>query len=241
MATQLQALTPPAPTDGTPGFFETLPRELRDAVYDLLYREVTTDIEGLQFHMRTVLVEPRLINRQFRLEYDERSAANEQSNHLTVRDTPKFQLCEWTWGKPPEIALHCPAFATCATCLTLNLIACMGTQDTDQRCMAESNIGVHIAWVECLLESLPHLRQIRVRLYLASTSCISTVLKQAKLFTALPYPVDVTIAGSTSLESIGSADDSALLATWTKQQGLQEDHEAIELFRKRHADIIALA
>ena len=244
MATKLQTSTPRAITDSTYGFFKSFPRELRDAVYDLLDQGTTVNVKGLDsldIHMRTVLVEPRLISRQFRLEYDERSAANEQNNHLTVRDTPNFQLFEWEDGKPPGIELRCPAFATRAISLTLNLIACMGTMDNDQGCNADFNIEWHITWIECLLQSLPHLRKIRVRLYLASTSCISEVLKQAKLFTALPYLVDVTIAGSTSMELVGSADDSVLLATWTKQQGLQEDHEAIELYRKRHADVVAVA
>ena len=244
MATQLQALTQPAPTDGTPGFFETLPRELRDAVYDLLYLEVTTDVEGLQFHTRTVIVELRLISRQFRLEYDEQSDADEQKKHLTITDHEKFYFHGWDYGEPAftGIAMGCPALARRTTNLMLNLIACLGKHNAHVSCEADHEVEWHINWIESLcLHSLPHLRKIRVRLDLVSTSCISEVLKQAKLFTTLPNLVDVKIAGSTSLESIGSADDSVLLATWTKQQGLQQDHEAIELYRKRHADNVVLA
>lgn len=161
--------------------------------------------------------------------------------HLTITDRVKFDLSGWEHGEYTGDAMRCPALATRTTTLMLNLIACLGEHDAHVGCGADHEVEWHINWIKSLLRSLPYLRKIRVRLDLVFTSCISEVLKQVKLFIALPNLVDVKIAGSTSLESIGSADDSILLASWTKQQGLQEDHEAIELYRKRHADNVALA
>lgn len=241
MATQLQASTPPVLAHSKPGFLKTLPRELRDAVYDLLYQEVTADVEGLQFHTCAAVVELRLISRQFRLEYDERSSVNGHNNHLTITDDQEFKLSHWAYSEPRETGLHCPPLATRATSLTLNLIACFGRHDMYEPCNAEGNIEWHIVWINRLLQSLPHLRNIYVRLHLVSTRCISTVLERAELLQALPNFAGLQIVGSMSLESIGSADDSVLFATWTKQHRLQEDHEAIELYRKRQARIAASA
>lgn len=232
MATQLQASTPPTLTDNRPGFFKTFPRELRDAVYDFLYQEVTANVEGLHFHMRTVLVELRLMSRQFRLEYDERSAADEHNNHLTITDNPEFALTDWSDDKPQGAALHCPALTTRATSLTLCLIACMATHESYAKCNAEGNVGWHMIWITSLLQSLPHLRDIHARLHLLSTGCISTVLVWAELLAALPNLAELQIVGVESVDKVGSVDDSVLLATWSKQHGLQEDHGAIELYRK---------
>jgi hypothetical protein len=237
MATQLLALTPAALTDSSYGFFKTFPRELRDAVYDLLYQEVITNVEGLRFHTRAVFVELRLVSRQFQLEYDERSAADEHNNFLTITDDDEFRLSLWEGGAPSGVPMYCPALATRSTSLTLKLIACMG--DHEDYPLRDADIEWHITWIESLLQSLPHLRSIRVRLDLVSTLCISTVLKRARLVEALPKFAGLKIVGVGSLQSVGKADDAAPLAIWTKQHVLQEDYEAIELYRKRQADSAA--
>ena len=227
MATQLQASTPPVLADSKPGFFKTLPRELRDAVYDLLHQEVTEYVDELQFYTRTVIVKLRLISRQFRQEYDERPAKNEHNNHLTIKDNVNFKF-DWVYEKP----MRCPALATHSTKLTLNLIVCLGDHD---------HFHWHILWITSLLQSLPRLRAIFVRLDLVSPLCIDTVMDRATLLATLPNLVDIKIAGSTLLESVGITDDSVLLATWTKQHGLQVDQEAINLYIKRGTDTVSLA
>ena len=235
MAAQLQASTPSVLADSKPGFFKTLPRELRDAVYDLLHQEVTEYVDKLQFHTRAVIVELRLISRQFRMEYDERSAMNEHNNHLTIKDDVDFKFDEKSSG----VAMRCPALATHSTKLTLNLLVCLGDNYHFDAC--EADVGWHIPWIKSLLQSLPHLRNIYLRLNLVSPSCINTILDRATLLASLPNLVSIKIAGSASLESLGSADHSVHLATWTKQHGLQVDQEAIKLYREREADIVAVA
>ena len=237
MATQLQASTPPVLADSKPGFFKTLPRELRDAVYDLLHQEVTEYVDELQFHSRTVIVKLRLISRQFRQEYDERSAKNEHNNHLTITDDEEFELSGWMDGSSQGVVPHCPALATRATSLTLNLIVCVDGHAIHSSCGARRNIEGHIGWINSLLQSLPRLQHIYVRLGLVSTSCTSKVLEQTEPLEALPNFAGLQIVGSPSLKLIGSADNSVVLVTSTKQHGLRVDHEAIELFRKRQASI----
>jgi hypothetical protein len=137
--------------------------------------------------------------------------------------------------------MHCPALATHSTSLTLNLIACLEHHGGNPSTTCGSDIEPHFNWIKSLLRSLPYLRKICVRLDLVSTFCVSAVLESAMLLGALPKFADLKIVGSTSLDSIGSAEDSVLLATWTKQHGLQVDHEAIARYRKRQAEITTAA
>ena len=62
-------------------FFETLPRELRDCIYDLLYQEVEEsmgyDVGDLEFHTRAIIPRLRFVSRQFKAEYDERISMND--------------------------------------------------------------------------------------------------------------------------------------------------------------------
>lgn len=113
--------------------------------------------------------------------------------------------------------------------------------DHDHYAACDADVDWHIPWITSLLQSLPHLRAIYVRLDLVFPLCINTVTDRATLLATLPNLVDIKIGGSTSLESVGSADDSVLLATWTKQHGLQVDQEAIDLYIKRETDIVSLA
>lgn len=66
--TQPQTLTPSILTDNKPGFFDILPRELRDIVYDSLYQKLDSDASGLRYQTYTVCTELRLVSRQFKLE-----------------------------------------------------------------------------------------------------------------------------------------------------------------------------
>lgn len=129
------------------------------------------------------------------------------------------------------------ALATHSTSLTLNLIVCLGGHQG--YCVCGADVEWHITWIKSLQQSLPHVRNICVRLDLQSSGCINTTPEWTVIIEALPNCTELKLVGSTSLDSIGSADKSLILTTWTKQHGLQEDHEAIELYRERQADINA--
>lgn len=201
MATQLPASSPPTLTDSKPGFFKTFPRELRDDVYDSLYQEVTTNVKGLHFNTRAVLVELRLISRQFRLRYDERSATDEHNKHLTITDDVRFDTFgDWVDGQPSGIATHCPALATRSISLTVHLIACLDGYKGHAVCEIDGDR--HTTWVKSLLQSLPHLRNICVRLHLVSPDCISITPDWKELLDALPSCTEMKLVGSTSLAGI---------------------------------------
>lgn len=71
-------------------YFGTLPRELRDCVYDLLYQEIEesvgSNVGDLQFHTRTIIPRLRFVSRQFNAEYDEWISMNDLNQQLTVTD-----------------------------------------------------------------------------------------------------------------------------------------------------------
>lgn len=57
--------------DSVSRFFNSLPRELRDQIYDLLTQEIEWEqLTVYTMGMCTPLLAPRLINRQFKHEYD---------------------------------------------------------------------------------------------------------------------------------------------------------------------------
>jgi hypothetical protein len=73
---------PASVSNGSKSFFDTLPREIRDNIYDYtLDHEVTRH----SYHMRFKAPFPhlRLVSRQFKHEYDERSPSNAE---LVVTD-----------------------------------------------------------------------------------------------------------------------------------------------------------
>jgi hypothetical protein len=84
MATQPSTSAPIPSHASISGFFDTFPRELRDQTYDLLYEELDDSSWGLEFHTYTVGEELRLVSRQFKLEYDERTSVDKRSRHLAV-------------------------------------------------------------------------------------------------------------------------------------------------------------
>jgi hypothetical protein len=57
------------------GFF-SLPRELRDRIYDMAKKDHRVKIKSIIYEFRAAIPEKRLVSRQFKAEYDERSAVN---------------------------------------------------------------------------------------------------------------------------------------------------------------------
>lgn len=230
MATQSPAAAPILSPDSAHGFFKTFPRELRDSVYDLLYQEVHENVDGLQLRIRAVCAGLRFVSRQFKLEYDERSTADGR-NQLEITDNMAFDLRRY--GKSEGGVVPCPALATHTTELALNLIACKGGESRHYDCCADSNIRWHTNWINAFLQSLPHLREVRVRLDFVNPNCIDFVLEGSRMLQALPKLSELRVMGSTSLQAISKIGDSVHCATWTEQYGLQQHHDAIEAYCAR--------
>ena len=62
-------------SDKATGFF-TLPRELRDRIYELVRDDRCQKVKLVRFEIRAAIPEKRLVSRQFKFEYDQRSAVN---------------------------------------------------------------------------------------------------------------------------------------------------------------------
>lgn len=97
--------------------FFTLPRELRDNIYDLIYEETEgVDQSGpvtfAHWHIRATVPKARLISRKFKLEHDEASPAN---SRLQIADADAI-VNEIT-SQAPEV----PRLAEHSTHLTIKL------------------------------------------------------------------------------------------------------------------------
>ena len=232
MATQLQALTPPILTVNNPGFFETLPRELRDIVYDLLYQELDNDDSGLRFQTYTILTQLRLVSRQFKLEYDERISVDEKSRHLTII----VDLCRPCWCEL-SVTLPWPQLAARTVHLTLEITFCNGIHTWDGHsweCNAdEDTVGVlcYFDFVRYLMNALPSLQSLRLDLHAEADLCVLNLLECSTPFTDSPKLTELKIMGPRPKGR--TTTPLPQVAIWTKQDGLQQDKEAIELCRKR--------
>jgi hypothetical protein len=78
MPTQLQASAPSNLTDSKPSFFDILPKELSDSIYDRLCQEHDDDFGGLRCQSHAICIELHLVSRQCKVKYDERTLVNEQ-------------------------------------------------------------------------------------------------------------------------------------------------------------------
>lgn len=224
MAQQPKALATPADHNSSHGFFTSFPRELRDAVYDLLYQVVKKDgkdVHGLQFRIRTTLPHLRLLCRQFKVEYDEQPTTN---NHLTVTDTWAFQF---NIAKAP-----CPSIASRTTKLELSLLACSVQigEDHEEWCETHNCIVEHRKWVRRFTAELPHLQTVHIRLRVGDGYCCDSALENLDSLLALPRLAELKVERETPSSS-DNRDQSAL-ATWTPERGLSKYQVAIDQFQR---------
>jgi hypothetical protein len=231
--TQPQTLTPSILTDNKPGFFDILPRELRDIVYDSLYQKLDNDADlGLRYQTYTVCTELRLVSRQFKLEYDERTSVDQKSRHLTV----SIDLCRPCWCELP-VDLPSPQLAARTVHLTLVVTFCDGEHSWDGvswECSAdEDSLGVlcYRDFMEVLVNALPCLQSLRMNLQATADLCVMNLLEFSTPFRESPKLTELRIMGPCLEECTPSP--LAQVAIWTEQDGLQQDEEAIKLCRKR--------
>jgi hypothetical protein len=235
MATQPSPWPLTSPATQSHGFFKSFARELRDHVYELLYQDVTREVAVLQHHTRTKISVLRLVSRDFKDEYDEWCSKDKQINQLTVTDTyhvtSKFNFClcesldEYDLGR-----LAFPGHALHITKLAVTLTACNGDHE-ETGCIARCRIKCHEEWISALMHNLPHLQHVHIELMFPGGLCVSEGLEDSLgLLTTLPKIVELKTI-SPEAES-GSASGSVTLATWTREHGLQKNHEAIKRSRE---------
>lgn len=230
----------PAPTihqssSGEHGFFETFPRELRDKIYALIYREVGFKYRAYHRVRITVpLVVVRLISRQFKFEYDEQCSRSDYIKQLTILDRRNMsddiksikENPYFDEGRPPPLAAR-------STNLTAILASCTCAYRPEgwPTCIVMGVLGI-VNLVDEIAESLPHLSSKRIYLTTEKDGCVEDILKELKhelrddghharrlenLKLILLHPGCKFIEGR----------ENRVLATWTKQDGLVKDEEAV--------------
>lgn len=210
------------------GFFKTFPQEIRDNIYDLLYQEFSSDPLDDVFSttVRIPHVEARLVSRQFKLEYDERIAKNEDLTALDIHDTGTYFFT----------TMFCPPLCTHTTNVTISLYACHNDHcDEDQPCDTFYRMLRLQSWILDLVNHLPYLRSIRVSLELTYEDCLHETMNCLHLGADMPKVVDVTLRNSgfrISGQLAGDTSRTTVLGTWTKQRGFEYDFDAIKLCRE---------
>ena len=156
-----------------------LPRELRDMIYDHLWQEVEVGTDRLHFNISTTIPELRLVNRQFKTEYDERIAANDHKNTVTV--TQRYERNPFDPSK--EIPL--PRLAALSTSLTINIINLDHYCGFCHRCDHKrcEHTAHYKQWVQHWLLAECPLRSCRVELNIASRRCVPEAMANHRLIT----------------------------------------------------------
>lgn len=227
-ASSTQMLSPTSPH----GFFKTLPREIRDNIYDLLYREIYVSPLGYDDPSMTVRIPRvalRLVSRQFKLEYDERIVKNKHLASLEICDEGGFP------HPTPELDSQLSLISH-TTNMTLDLSACHAShEDEGFRCDSYTRIFAQGCWIDSFATLLPHLRSIRVIVNVTYEECMKEALGRLGVITANikidKLEVRHTGLRGSKLAPVKSSEIPAL-ATWTEEQGLVQDEEAIKRCRE---------
>lgn len=172
-----QGTTPDALDQGacTIGFF-SLPRELRDSIYDMVWQEKQEKISGANFRIQAAIPKVRLISRHFKSEYDERSPAN---SILHIADLGgDFTL---VGGMVPRLAAR-----TTHVRLSLEVSSCdcADPSNIDESCTviwAKDSLGSYTA----LLGSFHELRTTTMTLSAEPDDCLKRILEEAIKFPML--------------------------------------------------------
>jgi hypothetical protein len=252
-----QSPSPASTDDETTGFF-TLPREIRDSIYDFMYLEGEQKpdglnkaqiIEGREFgsivHTRTPIPQARLVSRRFKSEYEERLASANRAQ-LTSNEMPQC----WDLTPGPTISSQCTAleldfhyprqieiFGPC--------VWCQGTQYIAYMSLRRLNFLVH---------GKPLLKRINIRLHCSGSdlgcdgltsqfghaSCMLDSVLTGPGAHALAKTLRYGEFGRLSQLEIDVSwygkEDGGLencFATWTHQRGLQTDVDAAVRCQKR--------
>lgn len=224
--------------------FLTLPRELRDAIYDLAYHETEGEHVLTCKHQEkrgtvcftrcTPLSQLRLVSRQIKLEYGQRSPASDRlsvsANQIDSWRCIFFDIIHVTTARPIKLDITVPVCLK-ASSRILNEIAVA-------RCT--------ILWMSKLYYDLSLLSDVDsfvIRLHFtgrASQMLVNIVRDMASLDYRMQYKsrIDAFMYGlktegpvtPTALSLLWSADESGKpveFATWTPMSGFKAKEEAI--------------
>lgn len=225
MAAPSAKVLPPASRHG---FFKTLPREIRETIYDLLHDEVLypSMVGEPTVSVQFPYVQLRLVSRQFKHEYDERVAKSKNLATLRISDLGKF----------PSATINCPALYTRTTNMTINLWTCYSDRfGSNKPCDSIERLRGHATWISDLVDHLPYLRSICICLPITYERCMNEALRSLQCLVDMPKVIQVEVR-HTGWTRLGRLDvkpsDIPALATWTKERGLVLHHAAIKHCRE---------
>lgn len=217
------------PSGGHHGFFKTLPRELRDKIYDMSYKKVfyQRSLESrpvLNFTIPYVAL--RHVNHQAKLEYDERVAKGEQFTALEIPLQSYFSS---------NLLQDCALYSH-ITNLTTGSFCCRGfVSHMIGPCNANEYLLEHKGWLDDVASHLPCLRRIRVAVKIPYEECLHASIESLDSITESAKVVEVTMEHAGFGDSVrwsSNMGKTPTFATWTKQHGLVWDYQAIERARE---------
>lgn len=226
----------------THALFKSLPRELCDDIYDLLYEDTEIEIEDVEPYptpvmmLRAPVKALRLFNHQFKQEYEERFLQKEDQGKFVVNQWRAGQMDVWL-----PTAIKCPTPATnYTTTLKINLWAGRSAMaDLFQKTRSydavahPTNLTEHRDWIIEFATHLPHLRSIRVTCGIYCRRCVPEVMSSLGLITSIPLVVEVEVKGANRVNISNEDNKSSAFALWTKEQGLLQDDEALKQCREK--------
>lgn len=201
------------------GFFKTLPRELRDKVYDLLVQDVFGELgdtkDSFTYRIIAPLVALRLVSHQFKLEYDERCSRNQRMSRLLIED------CTLSLSGVANI-YGVPALATRTTNMTLVLNVCTDRlHNTWGYCYAGISPERYVRLIDHFTGQLPYLRCVHVFLMAPRDSCAHTILQKLSHSTMHSTVVELKLLRPGCKFAEDHNDNNNIMATWTRQRGLE--------------------
>jgi hypothetical protein len=152
--------TPNSNVGGRP-FFGTLPRELRDAIYDYTFEHMVTHQsetdDNVTFHFHAPISVLRLVSRQFTVEYDERYRSSwPDGSVLSIDNNSQNSRQSWK-GAYPRLATRCRATKTSRT-----LFDGYDKHNFETLYSLYKKVSSHCKDLSALVTDMPHLRRVDV-------------------------------------------------------------------------------
>lgn len=190
--------------DKATGFF-SLPRELRDRIYEMVREDHCKKLDDIRFGFRAAIPEKRLVNRQFKSEYDERSAVNTFVHVFDFEDVCTFE--------------HFPRLALNACYLALHWES---TSDEDELPMLlplgariELPLEVRLKSLEELVGHLPKIKDVHIELNHSDTHDLKDVVNDL---------IACPVLTSFIVQSHQFPGESVDFANWSREHGFLVDN-----------------
>jgi hypothetical protein len=205
--------------DEPTGFF-SLPRELRDKIYDMVWQERKHKVNAAYYIVNAAIPNVRLISRRFRSEYDESSPAN---SFATVYDM--YGPCKNFRGFP-RLATHSTRLELIWEVCSVSIFPANGFEISSRDyllCVKDRLIALM-----CLLCRTPSIKDVHVHLRMNTLSRVRSVDIHLYIYTNdhLGRIVDELIACPILADSITESlkwgsmvTATQCLASWSRESG----------------------